>query len=178
MADQIIARNEGTEFQKAEPGQYNAVCCDVVDLGIVETTWKGNVKKVHKCAIIFQLDESNDEGKRFEIAERFTVSMFDNARLRKFLGDWRGRPYSDDEAEAGAPLHKLEGVNALVQVVHNESNGKTYANVGTIMKAPKGSTPMKIEGYTRSTHWKKTPEPEEASRPQEQPADEDDDLPF
>jgi|SRR6185312_1211290 len=178
MADTIIAKNEGGTFQIAPEGQYNAVCCDVIDLGIVETTWKGNVKKVHKCAIVFQLDELNDQGKRFEVAERFTVSMYDAARLRKFLGDWRGKGYTDEEADAGAPLHKLEGVNALVQIEHNTSNGKTYANVGSIMKAPKGATPLKVEDYVRSPFWKKNaPEPEEASAPQAAPED-DDDLPF
>jgi len=178
MADPIVAKNEGGTFQIAPEGQYNAVCCDVIDLGIVETTWKGNVKKVHKCAIVFQLDELNDQGKRFEVAERFTVSMYDNARLRKFLGDWRGKGYTDEEAEVGAPLQKLEGVNALVQIEHNMSNGKTYANVGSIMKAPKGATPLTIASYTRADYWKKAaPQPEEASKPQAAPED-DDDLPF
>lgn len=180
MADTIVAKNEGGTYQIAPAGQYAAVCCDVVDLGIVETTWKGNVKKVHKCAIIFQLDELDDKGKRYEVAERFTVSMYDAARLRKFLGDWRGKSYTDDEAEAGAPLHKLEGINALVQIEHNAANGKTYANVGSIMKAPKGAPTLKIEAYTRAAFWKKAeappPEPDQSF-----PAaleDEDDDLPF
>ena len=179
MADTIVAKNEGGTFQIAPAGQYNAVCCDVIDLGMVETTYKDKKKVVHKCAIVFQLDEKDDKGKRFEVAERFTVSMYDTARLRKFLGDWRGKAYTDEEAEAGAPLHKLEGVNALVQIEHNPSGGKTYANVGSIMKAPKGAPTLKIEGYTRASFWKKSEPPKE---PEESfPAaleDEDDDLPF
>lgn len=180
MADTIVAKNEGGTYQLAPAGQYQAVCCDVVDLGIVETTWKGNIKKVHKCAIIFQLDELDDKGRRYEVAERFTVSMYDNARLRKFLGDWRGKSYSDEEAEIGAPLHKLEGINALVQIEHNESNGKTYANVGSIMKAPKGASTLQIKDYTRAPFWKKAePAPAEPEgNPQQAPDDDPDDLPF
>lgn len=178
MADTIVAKNEGGTFQIAPEGQYAAVCCDVIDLGIVETTWKGNIKKVHKCAIVFQLNELNDKGQPFEVAERFTVSMYDNARLRKFLGDWRGKAYTDDEAEAGAPLHKLEGINALVQIEHNQANGKTYANVGSIMKAPKGAPVLKIENYARAAFWKKAeaPPPDDASPASS--GDDDDDLPF
>lgn len=178
MADTIVAKNEGGTFQIAPEGQYAAVCCDVIDLGIVETTWKGNIKKVHKCAIVFQLNELSDKGQPFEVAERFTVSMYDNARLRKFLGDWRGKGYTDDEAEAGAPLHKLEGINALVQIEHNQANGKTYANVGSIMKAPKGASVLKIESYTRAAFWKKAEAPPPEDAPPAPSEDEDDDLPF
>jgi hypothetical protein len=178
MADTIVAKNEGGTYQLAPAGQYQAVCCDVVDLGIVETTWKGNIKKVHKCAIIFQLDELDDKGKRYEVAERFTVSMYDAARLRKFLGDWRGKSYTDEEAEVGAPLHKLEGINALVQIEHNTSNGKTYANVGSIMKAPKGAPTMSIKDYTRAALWKKAEAPPPEPQQEQQQPEDDDDLPF
>jgi hypothetical protein len=82
-----------------------------------------------------------ETGKPFEISERFTVSMGEKANLRKFLGQWRGKTYTNAEAEEGAPLHKLEGVNALVQIGHNtsEATGKTYANIISIMPLPKGN---------------------------------------
>lgn len=181
MADTIVAKNEGGTFQIAPTGQYAAVCCDVIDLGVVETTWKGTIKKQHKCAIVFQLNDVDEKGKRYEVAERFTVSMFDAARLRGFLGNWRGKPYSDAEAEAGAPLHVLEGVNALVQIEHNTgASGKVYANVGSIMKAPKGAPTLKVENYTRATFWKKAeaPPPEDPESFPSALEEDEDDLPF
>src|ERR1044072_3266254 len=152
MADEIIAKDSSTGTHRAPAGQYLAVCCDIIDLGMIETTWKGKPKQQHKCAIVFQLDEINPAtNKPYDIAERFTVSMGESARLRKFLGDWRGRAYTDQEARDGAPLDRLEGVNALVQIEHKEGgNGKTYANIGSIMRAPKGSQTLSIIEYVRA----------------------------
>jgi len=179
MADEIIAKDEGGAYQLPPEGQFLAVCCDVIDLGMVEN--KTYNKMQHKCAIVFQLDEENDKGARFEVAERFSVSMNEKANLRQFLGNWRGKTYSDAEAKEGAPLHKLEGVGALVQIQYNiGANGKTYANIGTIMKAPKG-TAIKIEGYKRWEGWKKSVAPMHDDAPPPDDGgqfEDDDDLPF
>jgi hypothetical protein len=183
MADTLVAKDESKEYEKPEPGQYTAVCVDIVDLGMQEETYDDVTRTVHKCAIVFQLDALNKEGKRFEIAPRFTVSMHKKANLRKFLEDWRGRPYSDEQAKKdGAPLHVLEGVNAYVQIVHRESNGKVYANIGTIMAKPSAIPSVKPLKYTRSEHWKKALKPESNGNgldefPQAL-QEEDDDLPF
>lgn len=179
MADTLTAKDETKEYEKPTPGQYTAVCADIIDLGMVEETYDEQTRSVHKCAIVFQLDALNKEGRRFEVAPRFTVSMHKKANLRKFLEDWRGRPYTDEQAKEGAPLHVLEGVNAYVQIVHRESNGKVYANIGTIMAKPSGTPSVKIVGYQRSDHWKKAIK--QHANPDEFPSalqEEDDDLPF
>lgn len=173
MADQIIAKSAGS-YTPAPEGQYLAVCCDVIDLGMVEN--KTFNKREHKCALVFQLDEIGPQGARYEVAERFTVSMGEKAHLRRFLGQWRGKSYSEDEARAGAPLHKLEGVSAVVQVEHRVSGGKTYANLVSIMRPTKGTAAMEILNYTRSPNWKKQDEPAPVDDGHA-PLD-DDDLPF
>jgi hypothetical protein len=177
MADQIIAKDDGSSYQRPPEDQYVAVCCDVVDLGMVEN--KTYNKMQHKCAIIFQLDALNDKGERFEVAERFSVSMSDKANLRKFLGNWRGKAYTDAEAQEGAPLHKLEGVCALVQIEHRQgANGKMYANVGSIMKAPRDSA-IAIKDYKRWDGWKKSAAPTHDEAPLDESGQfEDEDLPF
>lgn len=183
MADQLTAKDESKEYEKPEPGQYTAVCVDIVDLGMQEETYDDQTKSVHKCAIVFQLDALNKEGRRFEIAKRFTVSMHKKANLRKFLEDWRGRPYSDEQAKKeGAPLHVLEGVNAYVQIVHRESNDKVYANIGTIMSKPSGIPTLKALKYVRSEYWKKALKPQSNGNGHDEfPSaleETDDDLPF
>jgi len=117
--------------------------------------------------------------------------MGEKANLRKFLGQWRGKTYTDAEAEEGAPLHKLEGVNALVQIGHNTSpaTGKTYANIISIMPLPKGMPKIKAENYVRAEYWAEVkakarkPEPVAAGRHSDEDfpgalEDTDDDLPF
>lgn len=177
MADQIVAKDESTGSYRAPEGQFLAVAVDIIDLGMIENAQFGKLQ--HKCALVFQIDEINpDTKKRYEIAERFTVSMNEKARLRQFLGSWRGKAYSDEEAREGAPLHKLVGVPALIQIGHNQGgNGKTYANILSIMKAPKGTT-LPVEEYTRSPHWKKSAPPSDDEPPMDESGQYDDDLPF
>lgn len=178
MADQIVAKDDSTGYTRAPEGQYLGVCCDVIDLGMVEN--KMFAKMQHKCALVFQIEEVNPQtGKRYEIAERFTVSMNEKARLRQFLGQWRGKSYTDEEAREGAPLHKLEGVPALLQIEHRQgSNGKVYANIGAIMKAPR-NVQIAIQDYERSPGWKKQAAPVAQDGDFPPPLmDEDDDLPF
>lgn len=155
MADQIVAKSEST-YTPAPEGQFQAVCCDVIDLGMVENKTYGKLE--HKVAIVFQLED--ETGARHEVAARFTVSMHEKARLRQFLSQWRGKSYTDDEAKQGTPLHKLEGQNAFVQIEHQlGGNGKTYANIASIMRPPKGTPAMTVKGYVRSEHWKKAQAP-------------------
>ncbi len=153
MADNITARDEGGTFERPPEGGFSAVCVDIVDLG-----YQFNAKflKVeHKCAIVFQLDERDSKGKLFEIANRMTVTFGEKANLRKFLSAWRGKSYGDDEARAGAPLDKLEGQAAYITVEHNPVGDKTYANIVSITRLPKGLAPLFPENYVRSEHWKK-----------------------
>jgi hypothetical protein len=163
MADEIYAKSEST-YNPPPEDEYNAVCVDVIDLGMQENKKFGKME--HKVALVFQLDGLDEKGKRYEVAQRFTVSLGEKAHLRKFLGMWRGKSYSEDEARQGAPLHKLEGQPAIVTIEHQQSgNGKTYANILNIRLPRKDAPRIKADGYTRSEYWKKVqqaqPEPEE-----------------
>lgn len=166
-------------------GQHQFVCVDGIDLGLQENKAFGKVQPQY--AIVFQLDAINpDTNKPFEISQRFTVSMFEKANLRKFLGQWRGKSYSDEEAEKGAPLANLAGANGLVQIEHkvSKTNGKTYANILSVGPLPKGVNKITPQGYTRADYWAevkgKAVKPRTDSPDEFPPAleDTDDDLPF
>lgn len=184
--DQIIARADaGRSFAKAPEGQYQAVCVDVIDLGMHEESYQGKSKGLtHKCAIVFQVDEVNPEtGKRFEIGKEFTVSMGERANLRKFLGSWRGKSYSDQEASEGTPLHKLGGVNALIQIEHKQSKAnpdRTYGNIMSVSKLPRAMEPIAPLDYTREQFWiDKIAKPQNAPEPEDESVSlDEDDLPF
>lgn len=153
-ADNLVARDTGAgSYEKPPADGYSACCVDCIDLGYHYNRTYDKVE--HKIAIVFQLDALNSQGKRYEIANRMTFTFGEKSNLRKFLGQWRGKSYSDDEAREGAPLHKLEGQPAYITIEHKVSGDKTYANIVGITKLPKGLTPIKPEGYVRSEHWKK-----------------------
>ena len=182
----IMAKSE-KDFTPAPEGQFQAVCCDVVDLGIKKETWGNEIKERQKVRVAFQINETNPEdGKPFLVTEQFTLSMYRNSRLRKFLESWRGKPYTDDEATVGVDIELMVNVNAFIQIVHSVHNGSTYANVDTIMKAPKGSPVLEVRDYVRVKDRETRPDPQSNEPPPSNPpeddfyneADDPDPLPF
>jgi hypothetical protein len=170
----------GGTFTPHPEGQFGAVCVDVHDLGYLESTWQGQVKKQHKIDVYFFCDEwkqSGDEKYPLLVRERFTATLSDKGRLKPFLTSWRGKKFTPDE-EAAFDLDKMIGAPALVTVEHNQVNDKTYANIVSITKLPKGMTAPTIpEDFVRF----KDREPKEAQpeQPKPGPLDPDDaDLPF
>lgn len=168
---------EGTTFKLVPPGQYSAVCIDVVDLGIVKTTWQGKEKTAHKCRIVFELAEVDpDTGKRLSISSYFTASLSEKATLRKFLEAWRGRAFTADELK-GFDTENLIGVGAVLQVVHAQKGDKTYDNINSIMKPMKGMPWLEPSGgYIRV---KDRPTDANGAPPSDDaPPPDDNDLPF
>ena len=139
--DHIVAKNEGgAAFTPHPAGQFAARCVDVIDLGEkVEQYADKPAKLSHKVALVFRTGEVNPEtGDIIDLAKEFTLSMFDLANLRKFLESWRGKTFTEEEVEEGAPLHKLCGVTALLSVEQKKSaQNRVYANISAIQKLPK-----------------------------------------
>lgn len=157
MSDQMMVKNEGgAGFAPAPEGSCIGVCVDVIDLGEKVERYQNNPPKVvPKVAIVFQTaDENPDTGKPFDVSVEKTVSFHEHAGLRDFLTRWRGKAYTDAEAAQGIPLHKLEGVNAMLIIEHKVSGaGRTYAKIGNIAPAARGSTKVVARNYERAAYW-------------------------
>jgi hypothetical protein len=160
MADTLIAKG-GTEakFRPHPEGQYVAQCVDTIDLGNKVESFPGTPDKLaHKIVLVFRTGEVNEQtGEVIDIAREFTLSMNEKANLRKFLEQWRGKPYTAEQAEAGVPLHKLVGNFALITVAHRTSGaGRTYANLTACVGLPKQMSEAAKDmskGYTRADYW-------------------------
>jgi hypothetical protein len=173
------------DFAKPPEGQHQGVLVDVIDLGMQPNTFNGQTNGfVHKCALVWQIDAINSEtSKPFEVSKEFTVSMGEKANLRKFLGQWRGKSYSDAEAEAGAPLHKLYGINAMLAVEHKQSKAnpdRSYVNILSATALHKSAEKLEPLDYKRADWWKDKVGKQEPPPPSDDdaPADDADDLPF
>ena len=140
----FVSSNSSSEFVPAPPGTHQAVCVDVIDLGIVETSYG----KKHKVAIRWQIDELMPNGKRYMVQKRYTASLNEKAVLRHDLQSWRGRPFSDDELNQ-FDLDTVIGANALIGIMHNVSQGKTWANVTSVMPLAKAMQKMAPVDYMR-----------------------------
>lgn len=132
----IATAGDSKSFTPAPAGVHQAVCVDVIDKGILEVTYAGKTKKQHKISVAWQLDELREDGKRFLVYKRYTLSLNEKATLRKDLESWRGKPFTRDE-EMGFDVEKLLGVNCMVNIQHNTKGESTYANVVAIMPVPK-----------------------------------------
>ncbi len=179
--DAILVSGEsgGADFKPHPVGPHAAVCCDVVDLGIWQDQYPGQPpRNVRKIRLVFQTAEFREDGQRFTVGRMFTASLGEKANLRKFLESWRGRAFTPEEL-AGFDLVKLIGAPALVQVKHREKQGKTYADIDSVMQLPKGMVKLQVENYTRvkdrEPQKPTTGDPHDGFPP---PIDEDDDLPF
>lgn len=154
----IVAKNEGGAFQNAPEGTSVAVCCDVVDLGIITSVWEGETRSAHKIDVVFQLAELMDDGRPFTIRQRFTLSLNEKANLRKFLESWRGRAFTAAELKDGFDVEKLIGAPALIQTVHVTRGEKTYANINSVMTLPKSMKAITVRDYVRVKDREPQPE--------------------
>ena len=146
MPIMAVAGESGT-FTPAPEGVHQAVCVDVIDLGVIPG-FEG--KPQHKVDVVWQIDEKRDDGKRFTLFKRYTLSINEKASLRKDLESWRGKVFTRDE-ELGFDVETIKGVNCLINVQHKPSadGKKTYANVVAVMPLVKGMPKMAADGYER-----------------------------
>ena len=135
----ISANTSGSSIAPLEAGSYPAVCYGLVDLGYQysEAYKKGSPKILIMWEIPSETITIDGEEKSRVISQTYTVSLNEKASLRKDLQAWRGKDFTDDELKA-FDIKKLLGAPCLLNIVHKESNGRTYANIAGIMALPKG----------------------------------------
>lgn len=144
----IATAGSGQKFTPAPSGVHQAVCVDVVDMGLLEVTWKGTVKKQHKIRLVWQIEELMDDLKPFIVQKRYTLSLSEKANLRKDLESWRGRSFTDAELQ-GFDVESIIGANCLLNVMQVQKDGETYANITAVMPIKKGMTKLSARDYTR-----------------------------
>jgi hypothetical protein len=137
---------ETGSFQIPSEGPHQAVCVDVVDIGL-QPGYEGK-GLVHKIVLVFQVDEESDKGERLTLESWLTLSMNEKSNLRKLIEAWRGKAFGKDEAGV-FDIETVIGANAQINVQHYESNGKTRAKIASIMPILKGMEKMKPAGYKR-----------------------------
>lgn len=149
MSLTVHAGNNGT-FEIVPEGVYVARCYRIIDLGTQTTTGIYGTKQQQKVNITWELldDEVKmADGRPFVTSKKYTASLHEKAQLRKDLEAWRGKKFTDEELE-GFDLKNVLGTYCMIQVVHVENNGTTYANVQAIMK-----TKEKPEGINENVYF-------------------------
>ena len=137
-----------SDFIPAPEGLHYSVCCDVVDLGIIKTSWQGQESLKPCVRIYWQTEETMPDGKPYLISKRYTNSSHKKGSLRQHSESWRGKAFTDEEFE-DFDLERLIGACCQIQVTHNRQGDDTYANIQAIVPAPKGMPKLPIRSYVR-----------------------------
>jgi len=140
--DDTTARGAGGGFDPHPEGQHAMLCVDVVNLGTrVERYGDFEPKEVEKAALVFVSGARHDDDSLMLVTAEMTLSMFELANMRKFLESWRGKQYTEEQAEEGVPLHKVQGQPALVSIEQiTTKRGRKFAKVMSISPLPKEMT--------------------------------------
>jgi hypothetical protein len=144
MAITARTQSNAKKFEIIPAGSYPARCYSMIELGTNEETYQGVSKMVNKVRITWELptetmvfkEERGPEPR--VISKEFTLSMHEKANLRAFLENWRGKSFTEKEAEA-FDVTNLLGVPCLLSITHKAAtNGNTYANISSVSLLPKG----------------------------------------
>ena len=131
----LISKTEGSEgFRLVPEGTHLARCYLMVDIGLQETPF-GDKEKV---VLGWEVPEQKmDDQRPMIIYSTYTNSMHEKSNLRRDIENWRGRKLTDDESRA-FDLRNVLGHPCQLSILHNENNGRMYANVAAVTGIPKG----------------------------------------
>ena len=132
------------DFKITPEGQHIMVCCRVIDLGTQKTEFQGETKDQRKVLIGWELPGErvsvNGEDLPMIHYAKYTWSFHEKANLRRDLEAWRGKRFKEEDFSGppnGFHIKNLIGVPCYGQIVHDTGgNGKTYANLASIMAFP------------------------------------------
>lgn len=138
-----VPETSNEQFTILPASSFPARCVRIIDIGTQVTEYNGDTKLLHKIILCFELptekfkDKSGNE-LPIILSKQVTLSMGDMANLRKDIASWRGKQLSDEEAK-NFDITKLLGKPCALAVIHKESKGKTYANIGSLTPLMKGA---------------------------------------
>lgn len=139
---------KGEKFDPAPDGMHPGVCVDIVDMGIIESTYSGQTKKQHKIRLVWEIAATREDGSQYLVQKRYTASLHEKSALYKDLKSWRGRAFTPEELK-GFDVEKLLHVPCTLMLVHEEREGNVYANISAIGRAEKGNELKPSGKYVR-----------------------------
>ncbi len=140
----ITAKQSEKQFELVPSGNHIARCYQMIEIGTEEVEYNGDKKQVHRVRIVWELPNEKkvfnpDKGEQsFSIGKDYTLSMHEKATLRHDLQSWRGKAFTDEEANS-FDITKLLGKPCMLNVIHEQSkNGNNYAKIAGVTAVPKG----------------------------------------
>lgn len=141
---------ENVDFEKLQPGTYQAVISQVYDIGLQpsKNLQTGITENKHQCIVLFEVNERFQTGKfageRFVQSRTYNFTMSRNAGLRKLVEIVTGT-LTDEEA-GQFDLETLRGCNVSLTI---EQKGEylNISGIGGLIKGMQEIQPELHEGY-------------------------------
>ena len=140
------------QYEVVPAGNHVARLYEIIHIGTIPTTYKGEEKMTDKIRLTFELcDERKEfkegEGERpYSVSREFTYSFGAKGHLRPFIEGMTGEQINDEEFP---DLEALLGEACLLNVVH--TTGETvYANIQGASPLPRGLEARPIHNKTRA----------------------------
>lgn len=138
-----------TDYEIVPSGTHIARCYSMIHIGTIEEEYMGEKKDRNKVRLGFEIPSEMRNFHRgvgkmprpmpMSISKEYTLTMFEKGNLRKDLESWRGKGFTDAEANS-FDITKLLGVPCMISVVHKTSKkGTEYALISTISPLMKDS---------------------------------------
>lgn len=150
MALNYSAKTSAGNFEPVAAGTHIAICDMVVDLGVQPGS---GMYPTPKRQVFIRFEFPNErmewekDGKKLTgpavLGKTYTASMNEKANLRRDLGSWRGKSFTDEEAEA-FDVSAILGKSCMVSITHTAKGEKTYANITGLLKLMKGIDPKTL----------------------------------
>jgi hypothetical protein len=140
----IAKATTNSTFTPVPPGMHLARCYRIIDLGTQKATYKGDVKFQPKIMIQFEVHGEDEEGNKLvtekgeplSISKNYTLSLGEQATLRKDLQAWRGVAFTPKEL-GGFELKNILDKWAMITVTKDVGeDGKEYTNIANINPVP------------------------------------------
>ena len=115
---------ESKKFAPAAAGEQQAVLAKVVDMGMVESDWKGKKTLKPNIYFIWQVAEKDEQGQPKRVYDFFVLSNDDRSNLYKRVNQIYGKP-----APKAFDYEKMVGVQRNLLLVHNEKGRAVVVGV-------------------------------------------------
>ena len=155
MAIIVKEPESNSNFTPIETGTYQAVCAEVIDMGMREQKSfdDESVKMVPKIMIIWELSEVRDDQKRYIFSKEYKSSLHEKSGLRKDLDSWRGVPFTPEELQ-GFDLERVVGANCMITIsAYAKQNGHEGRKITGVSKLMKGLEKMDVSAEYERPKW-------------------------
>jgi hypothetical protein len=124
-----------SSFQPSRKASTRPFCLRSRTLDLSKTS-SGGRESIRLCWVTDECDEKDDPLLVFQTMGKSSHEKSNLVKTVKSLG----YPAPDEDFD----VRSLLGTNALVDIEHNVKDGKTYANIVTLTKLPKGQRKVEI----------------------------------